>query len=503
MTYAQGRVINDADSHIMELPNFLKAYADPAVRDDIPMLPVPTVGALAVLDPESAAAGRHAAAKVAELVALGDRLIAGPKGHAALGAFNAEERTLALDLFGFQSQLVFPSFSAGPAFDPRRPVEARYVAAHVHNRAMADFCARDGELYGVSLLPLDEPGLALEELDHIVSLGLKAAWVPHRVPGDRSPGHNDFDPVWARLAEARHPVPDPRRRRADPGRSALVQHRPAGAEGLHGRRRKRARQRHDQPASQRRDLHRHPGAGRRAGAPSRPCAAAPSNWAPAGCRPCSARLDWIAEIWKRSEPELAAMKRRPVGAGHRADGVHADAVRERRRADPPVGRAALHVLQRLSAHRRRPRPDCAVRGGPDGRGETASRTPSTPATLRGSLRPGDATLRPVPSIAFVPDAPEEQALRHQRPRVAAGHHGAFGSRSGLTVVPTSGPTQRACGSAPTLGSVRRVCHSGREFRLLGLGCIRFCSPTGNWRGRSASGQTPPLLSPSSRLGNSN
>ena len=24
MTYAQGRVFNDADSHIMELPNFLK-----------------------------------------------------------------------------------------------------------------------------------------------------------------------------------------------------------------------------------------------------------------------------------------------------------------------------------------------------------------------------------------------------------------------------------------------------------------------------------------------
>src|SRR5262249_47203386 len=88
MTYAQGRVINDADSHIMELPDFLRAHPDPTVSDDLPRLPVPTVGALAVLDPESAAAGRHSPAKVAELVALGDRLIAGPKGHAALGAFN-------------------------------------------------------------------------------------------------------------------------------------------------------------------------------------------------------------------------------------------------------------------------------------------------------------------------------------------------------------------------------------------------------------------------------
>src|SRR5215472_4570337 len=172
MTYAQGRVIHDADSHIMELPDFLKAYADPALGDVIPRLPVPTVGALAVLDPESAAAGRHSPARVAELVALGDRLIAGPKGHAALGAFNAEERSLALDLFGFQSQLVFPSFSAGPALDTRRSVEARYAAARVHNRAMADFCARDKRLYGVSLLPLDDPRLAVEEVQHIASLGL-------------------------------------------------------------------------------------------------------------------------------------------------------------------------------------------------------------------------------------------------------------------------------------------------------------------------------------------
>ena len=310
MTYAQGRVINDADSHIMELPNFLKAYADPAVRDDIPMLPVPTVGALAVLDPESAAAGRHAPAKVAELVALGDRLIAGPKGHAALGAFNAEERTLALDLFGFQSQLVFPSFSAGPAFDPRRPVEARYVAAHVHNRAMADFCARDGRLYGVSLLPLDEPDLALEELDHIVSLGLKAAWVPHRVPGDRSPGHNDFDPVWARLAEAHIPFVihvagapiqvDPRW--FNTGRPVPKDFMGAG-ESVRG---------NDMTSLHHSAetfigilvlagvLERHPAL--RGGAIE-----LGAGWVPSMLR----RLDWIAEIWKRSEPELAAMKRRP------------------------------------------------------------------------------------------------------------------------------------------------------------------------------------------------
>jgi predicted TIM-barrel fold metal-dependent hydrolase len=310
VTYAQGRVINDADSHIMELPDFLRRFAEPAMHDVVPELPVPTVGALAVLDPQSAAARGHPPAKVAELVALGDRLIAGPKGHAALGAFNAEERSLALDLFGFQAQLVFPSFSAGPAFDPRRPVEARYAAAHVHNRAMADFCAKDRRLYGVGLLPLDEPGLALEALDHIVSLGLKAAWVPHRVPGDRSPGHDAFDPLWARLAQARipfliHVAGAPiqvDRRWFNTGRPVPKDFMGAG-ESVRG---------NDMTSLHHSAetfigalvlsgvLERHPtlrGGAIELGA----------GWVPSMLR----RLDWIADIWKRSEPELAAIKRRP------------------------------------------------------------------------------------------------------------------------------------------------------------------------------------------------
>ena len=37
MTYAPAnRAYFDADSHIMELPNFLKDFADPALRDEIP-----------------------------------------------------------------------------------------------------------------------------------------------------------------------------------------------------------------------------------------------------------------------------------------------------------------------------------------------------------------------------------------------------------------------------------------------------------------------------------
>jgi predicted TIM-barrel fold metal-dependent hydrolase len=310
MTYARGRVINDADSHIMELPDFLQRYADDATRGVIPKLPVPTTGALAVLDPQSAALGRHPPEKVAELVALGDRLIAGPKGHAALGAFNADERSTALDLFGFASQLVFPSFSAGPAFATQRPVEARYAGAQVHNRAMADFCSKDARLYGVGLLPLDDPALAIQEVEHLISVGLKAAWIPHRVPEDRAPAHSDFDPIWARLAEAHvpfliHVAGAPIQ--VDPhwfntGRPKPTDFMGAG-ESVRG---------YDMTSLHHSAeafigmlvlggvLERHPtlrGGAIELGA----------GWVPSMLR----RLDWIAEIWQRSEPELAKLTRKP------------------------------------------------------------------------------------------------------------------------------------------------------------------------------------------------
>jgi len=41
--YAQGRVFHDADSHVMETPDWLVPYADPAVRERMRPLYVATV----------------------------------------------------------------------------------------------------------------------------------------------------------------------------------------------------------------------------------------------------------------------------------------------------------------------------------------------------------------------------------------------------------------------------------------------------------------------------
>ena len=209
MAYAPShRAFYDADSHIMELPDFLKKYADPGVRDDIPEV---SYAASLVTDEEVAVivgqGGRHSPEHVAAQVALGDRLIESSKEIQALGAFDRDDRSRALDLLGFKKQLVFATHSVAMPFSPSSKItpELRYAATRAHNRHMADSCGADERLLGVAIIPLDEPALAIAELDAAIAAGLKAVWVPHRPPAERSPGHLDFDPFWARLAESGTP----------------------------------------------------------------------------------------------------------------------------------------------------------------------------------------------------------------------------------------------------------------------------------------------------------
>jgi len=198
MPYAEGRTFFDADSHIMELPTWLTDAADPKLRDRIPPLSVSSGGPMAVRMQQYAAAGGHSPEQVEEL--LRD-VIGSAKNYEALGSFNRAERTRALDELGFHAQWVFASFSPGQVFWVR-DLDVRYGACRAHNRAMAEFCADDPRLLPVALLSLDDPQRAAVELDVALELGCKGIWIPAAPCGGRSPGHDDLDPLWARMAEA-------------------------------------------------------------------------------------------------------------------------------------------------------------------------------------------------------------------------------------------------------------------------------------------------------------
>jgi predicted TIM-barrel fold metal-dependent hydrolase len=309
MPYAEGRTFYDADSHIMEQPDFLKDFADPEFRDQLPRISFEGGGrSLEGLEAASERTGQDPE-RVAEMVALGPDLISGPKGYQALGAFNREERKQALDQLGFHRQLVFPTFSAGACFYGES-LELRYAATRAHNRAMAHFCAEDQRLLGVAALPLDETELAIAALDHLIEEGLAAAWIPHRPCGGRSPGHDDLDPIWARLADAGIPFVlhvggDPLQIHPD----WMNTGRPVPSDWLGGGENVRSK---DMTSLHHKAetflgamvldgvLERFPrlrGGAIELGA----------GWVPSMLK----RLDWSAEIWRKSEPDLAKLKRKP------------------------------------------------------------------------------------------------------------------------------------------------------------------------------------------------
>jgi predicted TIM-barrel fold metal-dependent hydrolase len=193
MTYAGNRRIVDADSHLMEWPGFLTDNAEPSLRDRMPAI----VGGASRLVPR--AAGHDGEAKAA-LIALGDDLLRrGPKWYDALGAVDPHDRIAALDLLGFERQVIYSSLCA-PLFDLPDPA-LRYGAYRAHNRAMAGYCAADPRLLGVALCDLDDPDAALVEINFALDAGLRLLWIPARAPGGRAPGHAALDRIWATLAE--------------------------------------------------------------------------------------------------------------------------------------------------------------------------------------------------------------------------------------------------------------------------------------------------------------
>ena len=202
MPYAEGRIFNDADSHIMETQDWLISYADPDIRPQLRPLAIGSGGKM-VEKAIAHAADRH---KDPAAVADAEANLMLRKGWEALGAFDADERRRALDLLGFNRQLVFSTFAIthfwGEFNQVRATPEVLYGGTRAHNRAIADFCRRDKRLLAVGFVPLDIPELAEREIDEAVKLGCAAIHIPSLPPGKKSPTHPDFNGVWARLQDA-------------------------------------------------------------------------------------------------------------------------------------------------------------------------------------------------------------------------------------------------------------------------------------------------------------
>jgi predicted TIM-barrel fold metal-dependent hydrolase len=190
-----GRRYYDADSHVMETADWITPYADPAIRDRLsPAFPGDFTREKALEAAATRAAGGDA------FMPAGPEDMLTKMWH-GLGAFDPGERSKALDLLGFEAQLVFHTL-AHNQFYWNSDLDVLYGGARAHNRAMADFCGHDRRLIAVGLVPLTDPESAAVEIGEALAAGCRAVLIPSKPPDDKSPTHPDYFPVWRQLDEA-------------------------------------------------------------------------------------------------------------------------------------------------------------------------------------------------------------------------------------------------------------------------------------------------------------
>jgi predicted TIM-barrel fold metal-dependent hydrolase len=216
MPYSTGRVVHDADAHLMETPTWLRDHADPGLRDRIEPLRYPGGNELRQTgDPAeqqrdlAAAFDRLADKHRSEEYRAGEADdIMNRKNFAATGSFLAEDRPRALDLLGFSSQLVFNTFHNRRLHDWEHAgdLDLAYGAARAHNRGMVEFCAVDPRLLPTAYVPLVDFGRAAAMADEAIEMGAAALLVASGCPPGHSPSHLGLDPVWAAAQDAGIPV---------------------------------------------------------------------------------------------------------------------------------------------------------------------------------------------------------------------------------------------------------------------------------------------------------
>jgi predicted TIM-barrel fold metal-dependent hydrolase len=216
MPYVEGRVVHDADAHLMETPTWLRDHAEARFRDRLPVLSYPGGNELRQTgDP---------ADQLADLAAAFDRLadrhasseyradeataIMQRKNFAATGSFIAKDRPRALDLLGFSSQLIFNTFhnSRLHRLEHGGDVDLAYAAARAHDRGILEFCSVDERLLATCYVPLVDPARAAVHATDAIDHGAAAPLVASGCPPGFSPSHVDLDGFWRVAADAGVPV---------------------------------------------------------------------------------------------------------------------------------------------------------------------------------------------------------------------------------------------------------------------------------------------------------
>jgi len=202
-TYAHRENIYDADTHMMERPDWIYDFADKDIRDKLEPIVEGHKETIERIDLAISNFNQRKASQEILLKAKEEFMSWDHKGWEGLGAFDGKERKIANDLLGFKGHIVFPT----SAFDQvLASKEDSIVLGGIKalNRGMSAFCSEDPRMYGAAYIPLQYgPKVALDYLEEAI-LNKFSVILIDTIPskGGKSFTHPEYDLVWKKIEEA-------------------------------------------------------------------------------------------------------------------------------------------------------------------------------------------------------------------------------------------------------------------------------------------------------------
>ena len=200
MPYISDRIVHDADSHVMEVPHWLDEF-----------------GTQRVVKRFNERFGKRGSDFYKNVIRQHDEAEFGPndegrvmglKNHDAIGAFRPKDRSLALDLMGVKTQLVFPTSTNVwmETLEHGDDVDLLYETASATNRSQMAFCETDDRLLPVGYVPLADFDRAIAAATEALEMGVKALLIPWACPRNHATSHVKLDAVWSQAVAAEVPV---------------------------------------------------------------------------------------------------------------------------------------------------------------------------------------------------------------------------------------------------------------------------------------------------------
>ena len=203
MTYAHREQIYDADTHMMERPDWIAEFSDSAIKPHLQ----PFVGGkeeiLKQVDAAIKSFKERASNQDISNKANKNFMSMEHKGWNGLGAFDSKERKLANDLLGFDAYILFPTSSFNQVIAAK---EQKILMGGIQalNRGLATFCKEDKRMFPTAYIPLGlGPDIAKKFVDEAISMDFSIILIDTVAPrGQISFTHPDYNTFWATVQDA-------------------------------------------------------------------------------------------------------------------------------------------------------------------------------------------------------------------------------------------------------------------------------------------------------------